>query len=603
VSRDGYRPIADYALIADGHATALLSGDGSVDWCCLPRLDAGSCFGRLLDTERGGSFSITPEDADAVCSRAYVEDTLVVETTFHVGGAEARLLDCLVMRGGDRTDEGRRLLRIVEGVRGEMELTLRFHPRFDYGQIAAWIRRQGAEGWSAIGGDDGLLLWAGCEVEPDADGHRLVGRVSTRPDERVRVALDFMRPEVLDDDPPKAPLPEELDSELEETIAEWRHWSERLNCVGPGANAVRRSALTLKALSDHPTGAIAAATTTSLPEALGAERNWDYRFSWIRDSSFAVRSLSELGCIDEADSFRRFIERSAAGHAADLQVFYGVGGERRLNEQVLDHLEGYEKSAPVRAGNDASGQLQLDAYGELVNLSWRWHRRGHSPDDDHWRFLLSLVDAAAERWSEPDCGLWEWRGEPEHFVHSKILCWAALDRGIRLADECMRRAPTRRWRQARDECREAIEKRGYDAERGIFVQSFGRDDLDAAALLLPTVEFVDWDDERMIRTADAIREELDAGDGLIYRYTRDDGMTGQEGAFVACSFWLAECLARQGRIEEARHVFDRSVATGPSHARQLPPGAQPPRAHRRVAGAAGARLSRRVGAARPGVAG
>jgi GH15 family glucan-1,4-alpha-glucosidase len=553
-----YRPIGDYALLADGHAMALVGSDGSIDWCCMPRLDAGSCFGRLLDDERGGHFSISCPNAQS--TREYVHDTVVLVTTFVAGGIEARLIDCLVARDAGRPDERRRLLRIVEGVRGEMELEVRFEPRFDYGAIAAWVRREGGDGWSAVGGDDGLVLWPECPLEQD--DHRLEGRLRVRPGERVRVALDFVRPEAIDAGEMSPPSPEELDGQLDATIAWWRKWSERLTCNGAAATAVRRSAITLKALQYTPTGAIAAAATTSLPECIATERNWDYRFSWIRDSSFAARSFSELGCTEEADAFRRFIERSAAGHAGDVQILYGVGGERRVGEQQLDHLSGYRDSAPVRVGNGAIGQLQLDALGELVNLSWRWHRRGHSPDDDHWRFLLSLVDRAAELWREPDFGLWEWQGDPEHFVHSKAWCWAALDRGIRLADECMRRAPVRRWATERDAAREAIESEGYDSERGVFVQSFGRKDLDAALLLLPTIEFVDWRDERMVRTADAISDELAAGEGLLYRYTRDDGLPGKEGAFVACSFWLAECLARQGRVDDARDVFDRTVATG-----------------------------------------
>jgi GH15 family glucan-1,4-alpha-glucosidase len=227
---------------------------------------------------------------------------------------------------------------------------------------------------------------------------------------------------------------------------------------------------------------------------------------------------------------------------------------------VVENLEGYRGSKPVNLGNDASEQMQLDAYGELVNLTWRWHRRGHSPSDDHWRFLVSLIDHAAERWSEPDCGIWEWPGKPDHFVHSKVLCWSALDRGIRLADECMRRAPTRRWKAARDELREAIEARGYDRKRGVYVQAFDRTEMDAALLLLPTVEYVAWDDERMLRTVAAIREELGAGDGLLYRYSRDDGLEGDEGAFLCCSFWLAECLAQAGELTEARTIFDQAVA-------------------------------------------
>jgi GH15 family glucan-1,4-alpha-glucosidase len=280
----------------------------------------------------------------------------------------------------------------------------------------------------------------------------------------------------------------------------------------------------------------------------------------VRDSSFSSRAFAELGCDQEADAFRAFIMRSAAGHADDLQVVYGVGGERRLSEQELTGLEGYRGSKPVRVGNNASGQRQLDAYGELVNLTWRWHRRGHSPSDDDWRFLVSLIDHAAEQWRKPDCGIWEWPGEPDHFVHSKVMCWAALDRGIRLADECMRRAPTRRWKQARDQLRRAVERRGYDRKRGVFVQAFDRPELDAALLLLPTVEFVAWDDERMLRTTAAVREELGAGEGLLYRYTRDDGLPGREGAFLCCSFWLAECLAQAGDLTEARAVFDKAIA-------------------------------------------
>jgi GH15 family glucan-1,4-alpha-glucosidase len=264
--------------------------------------------------------------------------------------------------------------------------------------------------------------------------------------------------------------------------------------------------------------------------------------------------------VNEADAFRAFMIRSAAGHADDLQVLYGVGGERRLAPAELDGLDGYRGSRPIVIGNGAVDQIQLDAYGEIVNLMWRWHRRGHSPSDDDWRFVVSLIDHAAERCGEPDAGLWEWPGDPDHFVHSKVLCWSALDRGIRLADECMRRAPTRRWKKTRDELREEIETRGFDRDRGTYTQVYDRPELDAALLLLPTVEYVDWTDERMLGTIDAVQEELGAGDGLLYRYRRDDHLEGKEGAFVCCSFWLVECLARAGRIPQARTVFDRALA-------------------------------------------
>jgi GH15 family glucan-1,4-alpha-glucosidase len=557
---DPYPPIGDYALIGDCHSAALVSRQGSIDWCCLPRFDSGSAFGRLLDRERGGHCSIRPTAPGAwEYARSYVEDTLVLETRMSGADGEAKLLDCFVVGDGADDTDKRRILRVIEGVRGSLEFEIRVAPRFDYGQVLPWIRRHGYRLHSTIGGNDALLVW--CERELTEDpAHELIARFEVGPGDRVRLALTYCPPEHIDAGPPAEPEPDTLDEALERTLEWWREWASALSLGTRDEPAARRSGIVLKALTYAPTGAVIAAPTTSLPEAVGGSRNWDYRYAWVRDSSFSSRALAELGAIAEADAFRAFIMRSAAGHAGDLQIVYGVGGERRLRGDVVEGLEGYRKSAPVRLGNDASEQLQLDAYGELVNLTWRWHRRGHSPSDDDWRFLVSLIDHAAERWEEPDCGIWEWAGEPEHFVHSKVLCWSALDRGIRLADECMRRAPVRRWKTTRDEVRETVEARGYDSERGIYVQSFGRSELDAALLLLPTVEYVGWDDERMLRTVAAVREELGAGDGLVYRYRRDDGLEGDEGAFLCCSFWLAECLARAGDPDDARDIFDQAVA-------------------------------------------
>jgi GH15 family glucan-1,4-alpha-glucosidase len=558
---EGYPPIGDYALIGDSHTAALISRDGSIDWCCLPRFDSGSAFGRLLDRRRGGHCSIIPTgDGEWAYSRAYLDDTLVLETVLHGPAGEARLLDCFtISTGDDEATSTRQILRVLEGVRGTIEFEVRVAPRFDYGQVRPWIRRHGHRLHSTIGGNDALLVW--CEQELAEDQmHDLAGRVTVGPGARARLALTYCRPEKIDAGPPEEPDPQILDARLEDTVRWWREWADSLHLSSRDGPTARRSVIVLKALTHTPTGAVAAAPTTSLPEAIGGPRNWDYRYAWVRDSSFSSRAFAELGAVGEADAFRAFIMRSAAGHAEDLQVVYGVGGERRLRGDVVEGLEGYRRSAPVRIGNSASEQSQLDAFGELVNLTWRWHRRGHSPSDDDWRFLVSLIDHAAERWSEPDQGIWEWPGEPEHFVHSKVLCWSALDRGLRLADECMRRAPLRRWRRARDELRETIERRGYDRQRGVFVQAFGRQEMDAALLLLPTVEFLDWDDERMLRTVAAVREELDAGEGLLYRYRRHDGLEGREGAFLCCSFWLAECLARGGDPGEARAVFDQTVA-------------------------------------------
>jgi GH15 family glucan-1,4-alpha-glucosidase len=547
-------PIADYGLIGDGHSVALVSAAGSIDWCCLPRFDSGALFARLLDCE-GGHCSI---EAGGSPERRYLEGTLVLETKLTGEDGEARLLDFFVLSEGA---ERPRIVRIVEGVRGSLELRSEIVPRFDYGAVSPWLREAGGENaFAAIGGDDGLLIRADFELEV-VDRHRLESKLRVGEGERRRLSLGYQRPVELE------PLerfesldPDEIDAALEQTVERWREWFSRLQGKVLDFEGVGRSAAVLKALSYAPTGALVAAPTASLPEArdLSGERNWDYRYSWVRDSALASHSLAELGCDEDADASRRFIERSAAGHADDLQVLFGIGGERRLGEEELDHLGGYRDAAPVRVGNAAVGQFQLDAYGQILDQSWSWHCRGNSPEDDYWRFLADLIDAACERWSEPDRGIWEWRGEPRHFVHSKALAFSAIDRGIRIAEDTGREVPER-WPEARGEARKAISSRGFDQQRGTFVQAFDHDGLDAALLRLPAVGFCKWDDERMVGTADAIRERLDL-DGLLIRYDADDGMA-PEGAFLPCSFWLATCLAHQDRGKEAREVFERAAAT------------------------------------------
>ncbi len=551
-----YPPIAEYAFLSDHAAAALVSKDASVDWCCMPRIDSGSTFGRLLDWERGGFCRIAPTAEHVDCSREYLDSTLVVATTFHVGGGVARVIDCLTVGEDARTPRSE-LLRIVEGIRGDVAFGAQVAPRFDYGDVEPWLRRLGEYEWSAIGGNDALVIVSDAELL--RENHDLVTTFTVRDGERVRFSLRWFPPEALDALPP-APTPAELDTALERTCAWWQQYAAPRARTHIDDAAVTRSAIILLGLTHIPTGAIAAAATTSLPEDVGGSRNWDYRYSWIRDSQFTVRSLTELGFDQQAGEFRRFVERSAAGNVDSLRVLYGVGGERRVPELTLDELEGWRKSSPVRIGNRAAGQRQLDVYGYMLDLAWRWHERGHSPDDDYWRFLLSIVDRAASEWQEPDRGIWEVRGEPQHFVHSKALCWVAVDRGIRIAQSSLRQAPLDEWAQARDAIRQAIEREGYDTERGIFVRTFGGHELDSALLLLPAFSFVAYDDERMVRTTDAIVAQLDI-DGLLRRYEGDDGIEGGEGAFVACSFWLAECYAHMGRVDDALTVFERAAST------------------------------------------
>ncbi|HJT37162.1 MAG TPA: glycoside hydrolase family 15 protein [Actinomycetota bacterium] len=550
------RPIGDYALIGDCHSAALVSRDCSIDWCCTPRLDSPSVFGRLLDHERGGFCWIGCDDGEI--TRRYVGSTLVLETTIAAGGGEARLYDFFAMRRGGRDQPYRQLIRIVEGVRGRIDLQFKAQPRFDYGAVKPWFRREGAHLYSAIGGAQGLLFASDFPIER-VDRHDLEGSITVRAGERARLSMRYVEPAVLDEQPSAAPEPHELDARLDETLKWWERWARDVRFEGPYVEGAMRSAIVLRSLSYAPSGAIAAAPTTSLPEDIPGEANWDYRFSWVRDSTFTVRSMFELGFEKEPEAFRKFIERSAAGTGTDIQIMYGLSGERRLTEIELGSLDGYRGCKPVRIGNLAWQQEQLDVYGEALDLAWRWYERGRSPDDDYWEFILELVETACERWTDADRGIWEIRGTPKHFVHSKVMCWAAIDRGLKLTEACARRAPTDRWERARKEIREAVEHDGYDSKRGVFRRAFGTDDLDAALLLIPMVDFCAFDDDRMTRTADAIAEELGAG-GLLRRYAEEDGVE-ERPVFLPCSFWLAEVYARQGRRESARAWFDRTVAT------------------------------------------
>ena len=413
MNTDSYPPIADYGFIADCHSAALVSKTGSIDWCCMPRLDSRSCFGRILDWNNGGYCQIEPT-ASYKTSRRYMDRTLILETTFQTKSGQARLIDCFTMRRRGEHDPHRQILRVIEGMRGNVEFKLDIVPRFDFGAIKPWIRCYRKHSHIAIGGCDGLLISSDVSIKM-RHRHDLTVTFTVGAGERKRFSILHRPPENLDENLTETPDPAELDRRLQETIQWWQNWSDKGRYSGPYAEQMQRSAMVLKGLSNAPTGAIVAAPTTSLPEAPGGSRNWDYRFSWVRDSSFTVRSLVELNYVKEADGFRRFIERSAAGSADQLQILYGIGGERRLHEYEIGDLAGYRGAKPVRIGNAAESQIQLDAYGELLDLAWHWHCRQRSPDDDYWEFLMELVNKVCDLWQRADCGIWEFRGSPRHF--------------------------------------------------------------------------------------------------------------------------------------------------------------------------------------------
>jgi GH15 family glucan-1,4-alpha-glucosidase len=551
-------PISDYGYISDCHSAALISRSGSIDWCCMPRIDSSSCFGRLLDWEKGGFCQIHPRGS-YMSSRRYLERTLVLETVFTTADSTIRLIDLFPMREGGRHNPYQQILRVIEGLKGTTAMMLEFRPRFDYGAVRPWIRQR--EGYFlAIGGNTGLLL-SGDYCFTLAGRHAVTGSCTIAAGERRFLSMIYGRPEDLDEGLIAVPSLQELQQRLEQTVAWWRQWTDQGNPTALADERVLRSAIVLKGLSNAPSGAIAAAATTSLPEEAGGSRNWDYRYSWVRDSCFMLRTLVELGFQKEADGFRRFIERSCAGSAEELQILFGVGGERRLHEYEVRELSGFRGARPVRVGNAAAAQSQLDVFGELLDLAWAWHQRGQSYDDDYWDFLVELVTMAGRRWRDSDRGIWEIRGDGRHFVFSKAMCWVALDRGIRLAEDLGRPAPLDDWRNSCRDIRHAILTHGVDPDRGVLIQAFDQPIMDASLLLLPVFGFLDARDELMVRTVRTIRAELEV-DGLLRRYPlRGDELAGDEGVFLACTFWLAECLALQGEMGEARKVFHRAAAT------------------------------------------
>jgi GH15 family glucan-1,4-alpha-glucosidase len=554
-------PIADHALLSDCHSAALVNRAGSVEWLCFPRFDSASTFARILDDE-AGHWSITPVD-DAAVTRRYIDRTMVLETTFRTSSGAVTIVDALVVGPGNRDHELGRgaphlLVRTVTGVEGTVDLAVEFAPRSEYGLVHPNLSAVDG-GVSARGGADLLML--SCAVELELDGATARGRIEVRAGERLGFALHHR---TASDEPARVWSDDEIAERLSDTIAAWQSWSDlHQNYDGPYRDLVHHSGRVLQALTFRPTGAIVAAATTSLPEAVGAERNWDYRYAWVRDASFTIQALWVAACPDEAEEFFDFMSTAGATtteRCADLQIMFGIGGEHDLSERELAHLDGWRGSRPVRVGNGAWNQRQLDVYGELLDAVCRLADHLERVDDTTLRFLVGLADAAAARWRDPDHGIWEMRTDPRHFLYSKLMCWVALDRAIALADRLPVDDRVPAWEKAREEIADAIVREGWNEKAGAFTQSFGSADLDAASLVVPLVGFLPPSDPRVMATIEAVEARLTDDRGLVHRYAGDDGLLGEEGAFLLCTFWLAEALARAGNPERARAVFDRAAA-------------------------------------------
>jgi GH15 family glucan-1,4-alpha-glucosidase len=540
--------IEDYGLIGDLQTAALVSRDGAIDWLCLPRFDSGALFAALLGDAENGHWTIQPAGEFRSTGRRYRDDTLVLETELETDGGAVRLVDFMPPR-----DTQPDLVRIVEGIRGRVEMRMELVIRFDYGSIVPWVRNLDGT-LVAIAGPDAVLLRT--PVEHEGRDLRTVASFTVAEGDRVPFVLRWFPSNESRPDPVH---PEEA---LSTTIAFWEKWAAQCTYDGRWRDAVLRSVLTLKALTYAPTGGIVAAPTTSLPEWLGGVRNWDYRYCWLRDATLTLLALIRAGYADEASAWRDWLLRAIAGSPDDLQIMYGVAGERRLTEIELTWLAGYEGSRPVRIGNGASEQLQLDVYGEVVDALYQSRRQGIPASDAAWKLTHKVIDWLESGWREPDEGIWEVRGPRRHFTHSKVMAWVAFDRAVKTIQRFERNGPLDRWKAARTAIRAEVLREGYNAERGTFTQYFGSDRLDASCLLIPLVGFLPATDERVVGTVRAIEKEL-LRDGFVERYLADeenadvDGLPPGEGAFLPCSFWLAAVLHQQGRHREARDLYER----------------------------------------------
>jgi GH15 family glucan-1,4-alpha-glucosidase len=548
--------IEDYALIGDCETAALVARDGSIDWLCWPRFDSCACFAALLGTPEHGRWLIAPTAEPTRISRCYVEDTLVLETTFTTGAGEVTLVDFMPPRGDEDGHDLSDLVRLVVGKRGAVDMRMELILRFDYGSAVPWVEQlPDGSGITGVAGPDRVVLHT--PVKLRGENKHTVADFSVNGGEVV--------PFVLTHQASHLPIPAAVDAlrSRDETLRFWRAWSSQCSYSGRYSEAVRRSLITLKALTYRPTGGIVAAPTTSLPERLGGVRNWDYRYCWLRDATLTLIALMQTGYYHEAEEWRRWLLRAAAGSPEQTQIMYGIGGERRLPEWEIPWLPGYEGSKPVRVGNAAADQLQLDVYGEVMDALHQGRQGKLEHDKTAWGLQLALARHLEKAWREPDEGIWETRGGRRHFTFSKVMCWVAFDRALKsLEREHPDSELCDRWRRTRQEIHEDVCRNGFDAAQNSFVQAYGSRQLDASLLLIPCVGFLPSDDPRVIGTVAAIQRRL-LDDGFVRRYDTaetDDGLPPEEGAFLACSFWLVDNLVLEGKRDEAIALFERLLA-------------------------------------------
>lgn len=540
--------IEDYALIGDCRSAGLIGRDGSLDWLCFPRFDSPACFAALLGAPEDGRWLLAPSGRPTKIQRSYRGDTLVLETRFTTDTGEAAVVDCMTIGG-----EQPQVVRMVVGLSGAVEMQMRFAPRFDYGSCLPWIH-PASDGVLAVSGPDSLHLRA--PVDMEIDDWSAVAEFEVKAGERLPFVMTW-RPSYL---PPAAAI--DGFSAVEKTARWWQDWADKCNYEGEWRDAVLRSLLTLKALTYAPSGGVVAAATTSVPEWIGGGRNWDYRYCWLRDATFTLSALLRTGYVEEARAWSKWLVRAVAGKGADVRIMYGVAGERRLPEMELPWLSGYEGSRPVRIGNGAACQLQLDVYGEVIDCLHLGRRRGIRPKDHEWEVERELIEHLEGIWREPDQGVWEVRGDPRCFTHSKVMAWVAFDRAVKNVERFGLPGDSGRWARLRDELHAEICARAFDPDQNAFVQSYDSKHLDAGVLVIPLVGFLPPSDPRVVGTVAAVEREL-VSDGFVLRYRTETGVDGLphgEGAFLLCTYWLADNYALMGRHGDARRLFERILS-------------------------------------------